>query len=103
MPHNFDTIQRETMSGLVSSPHIILTSLDFRVCAMRGVYAELSIVVIHVECGVASAPELVNSHVHGCTPNEGSNMLKAWKIFEGSRMCVPHGTNYYKDNCLTSE
>ena len=89
MPHNGDTIQRETMSGLVSSLLILNTSIDFRVCAMRGVYAELSIIVIQVECGVASAPELVSNHVHGCTPDEGSNMLKAWKIFEGAG-CVCH-------------
>jgi uncharacterized protein YmfQ (DUF2313 family) len=56
---------------------------------MRGAYAKLSIVVIHVEFGVASALELVSNHIHGCTPDEGSNMLKAWKIFEGAG-CVCH-------------
>ena len=33
--------------------------------------------------------------MHGCTPDEGSNMLKAWKVFEGAG-CVCHRAN----NCL---
>ena len=38
---------------------------------------------------MADAPELVAERVHGCTPDEGSNMLKGWRIFEGSG-CVCH-------------
>ena len=34
-------------------------------------------------------------HVHGCTPDEGANMLSAWRIFEGAG-CVCHRSL----NCL---
>ena len=45
--------------------------------------------------GVSDQTSTVWEHVHGCTPDEGSNMLKAWRIFEGAA-CVCHRAN----NCL---
>lgn len=48
-----------------------------------------------VDMGIANNTNEVADHVHGCTPDEGSNMLKAWKIFEGAG-CVCHRAN----NCL---
>ena len=48
-----------------------------------------------VDAGVADNMNDVADHVYGCTPDEGSNMLKAWKIFEGAG-CVCHRAN----NCL---
>ena len=48
-----------------------------------------------VDIGVADNVNEVADHVHGCTPDEGANMLKAWAIFEGAG-CVCHRAN----NCL---
>mgnify|MGYP006282910971 FL=1 len=48
-----------------------------------------------VDMGVSDQTSTVWEHVHGCTPDEGSNMLKAWRIFEGAA-CVCHRAN----NCL---
>ena len=48
-----------------------------------------------VDMGVSQDKNDVWNHVHGCTPDEGANMLKAWKIFEGAG-CVCHRAN----NCL---
>ena len=48
-----------------------------------------------VAVGVADDKNDIWNHVHGCTPDEGSNMLSAWKIFEGAG-CVCHRAN----NCL---
>ena len=42
-----------------------------------------------VDSGVCDDVDEVWEHVHGCTPDEGANILKAWKIFEGSG-CVCH-------------
>jgi hypothetical protein len=45
--------------------------------------------------GVGNNEAEVCDHVHGCTPDEGSNMLKAWRMFEGAG-CVCHRAH----NCL---
>ena len=45
--------------------------------------------------GIGSCPEDVHDFVHMCTPDEGSNMLKAWEVFEGAG-CVCHR----EQNCL---
>ena len=42
-----------------------------------------------VEAGLGTTEQEVLDHVHACTPDEGSNMLKAWKGFEGAG-CVCH-------------
>lgn len=34
--------------------------------------------------GIGTSPETSFSRIHGCTPDEGSNMLKAWNEIEGS-------------------
>ena len=47
------------------------------------------------DMGVSDQINTVWEHVHGCTPDEGANILKAWKIFEGAG-CVCHRAN----NCL---
>ena len=39
--------------------------------------------------GLGESEKDIVTRVHGCTPDEGSNMLKAWKIFEGAG-CVCH-------------
>ena len=48
-----------------------------------------------VDMGISESVGDVWEHIHGCTPDEGSNILKAWRIFEGSG-CVCHRAN----NCL---
>ena len=48
-----------------------------------------------VDMGVSAKVDTVSDHVHGCTPDEASNMLRAWDIFEGAG-CVCHRAN----NCL---
>ena len=45
--------------------------------------------------GVCKTQQEVCDHVHGCTPDEGANMLSAWRIFEGAG-CVCHRAQ----NCL---
>ena len=42
-----------------------------------------------VNMGVADNMHDVWEHVHACTPDEGANMLRAWKVFEGAG-CVCH-------------
>ncbi len=44
---------------------------------------------LHEKCGIGMNPGDVVNRVHGCTPDEGSNMLLDWKIFEGVG-CVCH-------------
>ena len=44
---------------------------------------------MHEIWGIGETPQKVPEHVFGSTPDEGSNMLKAWKMFEGSG-CVTH-------------
>lgn len=39
--------------------------------------------------GVGNNEEEISARIHGCTPDEGANMLKAWRIFEGAG-CVCH-------------
>jgi hypothetical protein len=50
---------------------------------------------VQISFGVGKTEEEVCDHIHGCTPDEGSNMLKAWRIFEGAG-CVCHRAQ----NCL---
>ena len=45
--------------------------------------------------GIGECVEDVKDYVHMCTPDEGSNMMKAWKPFEGAG-CVCHR----EQNCL---
>lgn len=44
---------------------------------------------LHETWGIGESPEDVPNNIFGSTPDEGSNMLKAWKVFEGSG-CVTH-------------
>jgi hypothetical protein len=44
---------------------------------------------LHEKCGIGMSPGDVANRVHGCTPDEGSNMLLGWNIFEGAG-CVCH-------------
>ena len=44
---------------------------------------------LHEKCGIGLNPADVANRVHGCTPDEGSNMLLGWNIFEGAG-CVCH-------------
>ena len=44
---------------------------------------------LHERWGIGNKPEDVPDRVHGSTPDEGSNILKAWKMFEGAP-CVCH-------------
>ncbi len=48
-----------------------------------------------LDIGLGDDDTLVQDCIHSCTPNEGSNMLKGWKDFEGAR-CVC----YRQQNCL---
>lgn len=52
---------------------------------------------VQVKHGVGQTQQEVCDHVHGCTPDEGANMLSAWKMFEGAG-CVCHRAQ----NCLKS-
>lgn len=38
---------------------------------------------LHKKWRIVDSPEDVSNRVHGCTPDEGSNMLKGWNMFEG--------------------
>jgi hypothetical protein len=44
---------------------------------------------LHTKWKIGKSPEEVPTRVHGCTPDEGSNMLKGWDVFEGAG-CVCH-------------
>jgi hypothetical protein len=44
---------------------------------------------LHKTWSIGQSPADVPSRVFGSTPDEGSNMLKAWNVFEGSA-CVAH-------------
>ena len=44
---------------------------------------------LHKTWGIGQSVADVPNRVFGSTPDEGSNMLKAWKVFEGSG-CVAH-------------
>ncbi len=48
-----------------------------------------------VSVGLCESVEEVPGNIHMCTPDEGSNMLSAWKEMEGAG-CVCHREN----NCL---
>ena len=48
--------------------------------------------------GVGNHEAELCDHVHGCTPDEESNMLKAWRMFEGAG-CVCHRAQ----NCLKGQ
>lgn len=50
---------------------------------------------VQIRLGVGDTEDDIKDHVHGCTPDEGSNMLSGWKIFEGAG-CVCHRSQ----NCL---
>ena len=45
--------------------------------------------ILHNVWGIGTSPDDVPNCVHGSTPDEGSNMLKAWNCFEGGA-CVCH-------------
>jgi len=47
------------------------------------------------EAGVGSDLDTIHEDIHVCTPDEGSNMLKAWGKIEGAG-CVCHR----EQNCL---
>jgi hypothetical protein len=38
---------------------------------------------LHKKWRIGDNPDDVPNRVHGCTPDEGSNMLKGWNMFEG--------------------
>ena len=40
---------------------------------------------LHNKWKIGDSPEDVPQRVHGCTPDEGSNMLKGWDVFEGEK------------------
>ncbi len=54
---------------------------------------------LHQRWGIAETPELVPTRVHGSTPDEGSNILKAWQLFEGGA-CVCHRAQSALRNAL---
>lgn len=45
--------------------------------------------VLHERWGIGTTMETCFERIHGCTPDEGSNMLKGWEGMEGSG-CVCH-------------
>ena len=49
------------------------------------------------KCGLGDSPEDVPTNIHVATPDEDSNMVKAWEEFEGAG-CVCHR----QQNCLKS-
>lgn len=57
---------------------------------------------LHEKCGIGSSPEDVVNRVHGSTPDEGSNILLGWKVFEGAG-CVCHRANRCLHYCLEHE
>ena len=48
-----------------------------------------------LDIGLGDDDTLVQDCIHSCTPDEGSNMLKGWKDYEGAG-CVCHR----QQNCL---
>ena len=39
---------------------------------------------LHKKWKIGETPDDVPDRVHGCTPDQGSNMLAGWNIFEGN-------------------
>ena len=54
---------------------------------------------LHQRWGIAESPDMVPFRVHGSTPDEGANMLKAWQMFEGGA-CVCHRAQSALRNAL---
>ena len=79
--HSGDEIKNLTLQILVCAHrHALASVLDVRsnwTCCLQ------------TNVGVGSDEQEICDRIHGCTPDEGANMLKAWKIFEGSG-CVCH-------------
>jgi hypothetical protein len=44
---------------------------------------------LHDKWGIGTSPETALDRIHGCTPDEGANMLKGWEGMEGGG-CVCH-------------
>jgi hypothetical protein len=55
-----------------------------------------------IDIGLGDDDTLVQDCIHSCTPDEGSNMLKGWKEFEGAG-CVCHRQQNCLGKCLEVE
>ena len=75
----------------------VLICQPFSNCNHTGEHIQKATLQGLVDMGISDQPNTVWEHVHGCTPDEGANMLKAWAIFEGTA-CVCHRAN----NCLNA-
>jgi hypothetical protein len=77
--HTGEQIKKKTLEILVSKNMFGLFVWALKVMCY----------VVQSSHGLGDSEEEIKSHVHGCTPDEGANMLKAWQIFEGAG-CVCH-------------
>ena len=95
--HTGEEIKKKTLEILVSLYSLCVVSEQFVqfLCIFRAVNVLLKTslithsVLLQTRHGLGETEKDIVTRVHGCTPDEGSNMLKAWKIFEGAG-CVCH-------------